>query len=396
MTQTIFFQRTIYPELSRHLKEKQMTIITGMRRVGKTTLLKHLLEAIPTSNKLYIDLQRADWRELFSQKNYENIILDLMRRGLNEKEKIIMALDEIQLMPEIVGVLKYLYDHHNIKFIVTGSSSYYLKNLFTESLSGRKKIFELYPLNFNEFLIFKGITRQPNPNWQMTMFNNAEYERLRAYYEEYIEFGGFPEVVLNQNDTAKKDMLNDIISSYINIDIKSLADFRKGADIYNLIKLLAQRVGAKLDYSKLSRACGLANTTTKNYIDFFAQTYLIFLIPVHTHNAEREIVKAKKIYFCDNGLANILADLDSGHKFENAVFNQLRHKGELRYYAMKNGRELDFVFNGQNGLEVKETPTNEDLTKTRSIGKSAELKTVRLIGRYATPKFTDFIWGGEL
>lgn len=391
----MFYPRKIYPELKKHLKNRQITVITGMRRSGKTTLVKHLLSEIDSENKIYIDLQRLDNRELFSQKNYDNIVLELGRRGLDSQKKVYVALDEIQLIPESAGALKYLYDHRDIKFIVTGSSSYYLKNLFTESLAGRKKIFELFPLDFGEFLVFKNVAFKEESFFD-SEFSGAEYERLRAYYEEYIEFGGFPEVVLTEIEADKKDILSDIISSYVNIDIKSLADFRKDKNIYNLIKMLAGRAGARLDYAKLSRLVGVSRHTVSNYVDFFEKTYLIARASVFTKNPDREIVKAQKIYFSDNGILNILADLNGGAKFENAVFCQLRHKGDIRYYSTKSGREIDFVLSGSAALEVKETPTEKDLKELSALAGKAGLKKWRLIGRYSSPKFSNYIWGGMI
>ena len=392
----MFLPRKIYPELKKHLKIKQITVITGMRRAGKTTLLKQLLKDIPSKNKFYIDLERLDNRELFSQKNYDNILKELANRGLSTKEKIYLAIDEIQMFPPIAGVLKYLYDTFGIKFLVSGSSSYYLKNLFSESLAGRKKIFELYPLDFGEYLDFKGVFRLKNEGWKEKKVSPAEYERTRHHYEQYIEFGGFPEVVLAKNAKEKKELLADIASSYVNIDVKSLADFRSEKNIYNLIKMLSGRIGAKLDYSKLSRLAGLSRPTVMNYIDFFEKTYLLEKLPIFSKSPDREIVKAKKIYFCDNGIAGFFADLDGGTKFENAVFNQLRGRGRLQYYSLKNGREIDFVLDGKIGLEAKETPIKQDQKKLAALREKAGLKKGGLIGRYLAPNFTDYIWGGEI
>lgn len=391
----MFYLRKIYPELKKHLDSRQITVITGMRRSGKTTLAEHLLLEVDSGNKLYIDLQRLDNQELFSHKNYDNIMLELGRRGLDGKKKMFIALDEIQLVPEIAGAIKYLYDHFNIKFIITGSSSYYLKNLFSESLAGRKKIFELWPLDFGEFLVFKN-TAFKEENFLDLEFSNAEYERLRVYYEEYIEFGGFPEVVLAGTDEEKKDLLKDIISSYVNIDIKYLADFRKGKSIYNLIKMLAARAGSRVDYAKLSRLAGISRQTVTNYIDLFEKTYLIARIPIFTGSSDREIAKAQKVYFSDNGILNIMADVDGGAKFENAVFCQLRHKGDIRYYSKKTGQEIDFALDGKTALEAKETPTASDEKKLGALAESAGLEKFRLIGRYQSPDFKNYIWGGEI
>lgn len=393
----MFYPRKLLPSLKEHLAQKQITVITGMRRTGKTTLLKQLLSEIPSVNKIYIDLERVDNRELFSEKNYEAVIYALKQRGLSFDERAYIALDEIQLAKNLPSVLKYLYDNYSIKFIATGSSSFYIKNLFSESLAGRKKIFELYPLDFGELLAFKQIPFQAIFSWENPPFlNKAEYERIKVYYEEYIKFGGFPEVALATPAAQKKDLLADILSSYINIDIKTLADFRGQKDIYSLIKMLAGRIGNRLDYAKLSRLAGLARQTVQNYIEFFEKTYLISRLPVLTKNPDREIIKAQKLYFCDNGLANLLSDISGGAQFENAVFCQLRHFGELRYYALKSGREIDFILEKKIALETKESPTKIDQKELTDLSQLAGLEKTYLIGRQATPDFNDFLWGGEI
>lgn len=391
----MFLQRKIFPDLVKHIKKKQITVLTGMRRTGKTTIVKELLKGIETGNKLFINLERLDNRHLFTEVNYDNIILALKQRGLKFENKIYLAIDEIQLLPNISSVLKYLYDHYNIKFIITGSSSYYLKNLFSESLSGRKKIFELFPLDFGEMLTFNDVPFLSEDFKKLT-FNHNEYNRLKNYYEEFIQFGGFPEVILAESRNDKYDLLNDIISSYVNIDIKTLADFRNEREIYKLIQLLSSRVGTRLDYSKISSLLGISRITVKNYIDFFEKTYLINRISVLTKNRDREIVKAQKIYFNDTGLANILSQLNSGSQFENTVFNQLRHHNNIRYYALKTGREIDFVFGNDYAFEVKETPTLSSYKKLSILSSTAGLNKFRLIGRYLSPNFMDYIWGGEI
>lgn len=390
-----FFERKIYSSLKKHLAEKQITVITGMRRTGKTTLVLRLLEEIASKNKIYIDLQRLDNRQLFSEKNYDNIIVELGKRGLDTGKKMHVGLDEIQLVPNLPGVIKYLYDHFNIKFIITGSSSYYMKNLFGESLAGRKKAFEMYPLDFGEFLTFKKAGVNAGDFWEKK-FDKYEYERLKNYYHEYVEYGGFPEVALADQPEKKKDLLNDIISSYINIDVGSLADFKRKGDFYNIVKILAARIGSRIDYAKISSVIGINVATLQNYIGFFEDTYLIKRVPVYTRDPDREIVKAKKLYFTDSGLAGILADLNSGAKFENAVFNQLARLGEVRYYALKNGKEIDFVFNGAIALECKETPVMADFRDLVALAKISGLKKIRLIGKNNSPRFSDYIWGGSI
>ncbi len=393
----VFYPRKIYPELKEHLDSDDVTIITGMRRTGKTTLVEHLLSEINSNNKIFLDLEKISNQEIFGDKNYDNVIINLEQQGLSRSERMYVALDEIQTMSNIPSVIKYLHDHYNIKFILTGSSSYYLKNLFTESLAGRKKLFELSPLDFGEFLTFKNVSYKLFENIDsIGSFDVHEYDRLKSYYDEYIEFGGFPKVVLAKSVKEKRSILEDIISSYINIDIKSIADFKDASAVFNIAKMLAGRIGCKLDYSKLSRLTGLSRPTIVNYIYLFESTYLISLVSVHTKNADREIVKAQKVYFSDSGLAGILSDIDGGSKFENSIFNQIRNKGDLRYFSLKAGNEIDFILDGKFALEVKETPTESDIKNLIYLADKAGISSYKLLGRNISPNFSDYIWGGSI
>jgi predicted AAA+ superfamily ATPase len=390
--------RTLLPSLFEHLETRQVTVITGFRRTGKTTLVKMLLDKVPSPNKLYLDLERLDNRLLFREKNYDNVVLALKQRGLDTKAKMYLALDEIQLEPNLPGIIKYLYDMDSIdiKFIVTGSSSYYLKNLFSESLSGRKKVFELRPLYFGEFLSFNGISYSETESPFGAVFSESEYHRLHSFYEDFVNYGGFPEVALADRSSMKEDLLSDILDSYINIDIKALSDFKNRRNVSDLVALLAPRIGNKIETSNLSRASGLARETVGNYLQFFEHTYLISAIGVHTHSPDREIVKARKLYFIDNGLAGRLAKMSGGALFENALRHQLSRYGEIKYFSLKNGREIDFVLNGELALEAKETPDKSDLRDVESLAERAGLKRAVLVGRNTTAQFHDFIWGGSI
>jgi predicted AAA+ superfamily ATPase len=223
---------------------------------------------------------------------------------------------------------------------------------------------------------------------------------FNAYYDEFIEYGGFPEVVLSDSLEVKKEMLKDIMNSYINIDVEKMSDFKKKEDFYKLVKILAGQVGSRIDYVKLSKIVGISDPTLKNYMKFLEDTYLIHRISVFTNSREKEITKAQKLYFSDTGLANILADLSGGAKFENTIFNQLKHFGEIRYYALKSGREIDFVLlKGKEdpvALEVKETPTHFDVESLIKISKVAGINKSMVIGKNKAPNFVDYIWGGDI
>jgi predicted AAA+ superfamily ATPase len=365
-----------------------------MRRTGKTTLVKQLMAQCDIPQKHYFDLERIDVRALFAEPNYETIVQALTRQGTDFSRKVLICIDEIQLVPNLPSVLKYLYDTYDIKFIVTGSSAYYMKNRFSESLAGRKKIFEIYPLNFGELLSFKGVKTPPLDVKAATRFIPAEFERLKSYYDEYVDFGGFPEVVLAESREEKKDLISEVLSSYINFDLTSFSDIRNPNNLFKLIKLLSRSIGTKLDISKLTSITGMARQTVESYLYLLESSYLIRTIPVLSNSPDREIVKARKVYFLDNGIASLSGDLGSGSKFENAVFNQLLHKGELAYYQLKTGREIDFILDQKQCFEVKETATESDLKNTQSLAKNLDISESYVVGRHPARIFDGYIWGG--
>lgn len=134
----MIYTRKLYNKLAKFVSTPDIIVLTGMRRVGKTTLCRTIFDEIQSDNKVFLDLENPIVQKTFEEKNYDNILGNLKEFGIRGKEKAYVFLDEIQAMPEIPKVVKYLYDHYNLKFFLTVSSGYYLKNLFSESLAGRK------------------------------------------------------------------------------------------------------------------------------------------------------------------------------------------------------------------------------------------------------------------
>ncbi len=389
--------RTIYPLLEGHLKNKLITVITGLRRVGKTTAVKHLLDSITSENKLYLDLERVENRFLFNQFNYKDIELSLQAEGIDFSKKAYIALDEIQLCPAITSVVKYLYDTYDIKFIVTGSSSFYIRNRFSESLAGRKRIFEMEPLSFFEYLLVAGEKLPVISTASFVPFNLAFYNKFKKHYNNFLKYGGFPEVVLAETEVEKSEYLKDIVNSYIELDIKLLSDFNVSDELYKIILLLVERVGSKLDYTKIGSTIGCNRQKIKEYIRLLEYTYFIRLLTPFTHNRDREIALQQKIYFSDNGLLTALGNKNSGALLENMVAVQLARKGKLQYYAKKTGQEIDFILNGKSAIEVKETASVADLNLLKTRAQSIGLRSTHLVGlKSANSNFADFVWAGSL
>jgi uncharacterized protein len=391
-------RRFLYTELEEHLIKRQVTVITGMRRVGKSTALRHLLSQVPHHNKLYLDFEKANNRFIFNQASYTDIEINLRVEGIDFSQPSVIALDEIQLVPNSTSVIKYLYDTYPIKFLVTGSSSFYLRNHFTESLAGRKTIFEMTPLSFSEFLQFNGIDAARLSPFAFEPYQPAFYDKYGALYEQYVRFGGFPEVVLTDTEKDKKRYLDDIINAHIELDIRLLSDFSLSDDLYKLMRLLANRTGSKLDYSKLSSLLGISRFKVKDYITLLQYTYFIRVLEPFTNNPDTAIAHQPKLYLSDSGILNQLAQVSSGALFENTIANQLAPLGTLQYYQTgRAGSEVDFILNGQQAFEVKETPTEQDLSTVQYRANKAGVGQAALIGRYRPSSgFRQFIWGGSV
>lgn len=375
----MIYPRKLGSRLIRELDSPRITLLTGMRQTGKTTLIRQIFGKVQDENKLFLDLENPLNQSIFEEKNFDNILSNLRELGIDPEKKIFLFLDEIQLAPAITRAVKYLYDHYRVKFFLTGSSSYYLKNLFSESLSGRKIIYELFPLDFEEFLIFKGQEKKFSPTIEKKAKakNRIAFEKQNKYYDEYLKSGGFPGVVLEKKN--KRSVLEDIFRSFFEKDVRTLADFKGIRELRDLIILLANRIGSKLDVSKLAREIGISRETVYSYLGFLEKTYFISLISPFSRSLNGEVRGAKKIYFCDTGLVNLLGKTAEGNIFENAVFLNLRDHGKINFYEKYKGPEIDFILDGKAALEAKIHGDSTDLKKLKRTATGLNLKNYYLI-----------------
>jgi predicted AAA+ superfamily ATPase len=164
----------------------------------------------------------------------------------------------------------------------------------------------MWPLNFKEFLQFKEVYQPHIELERQQSFLRTYHDKYQMLYEEFIEFGGFPEVVLANEKTDKEDYLSDVINSYIELDIKLLSDFEMTNSLYKLMLLLAGRAGSKVDFSKLSNIIGLNRHKVKDYISLFEHTFFIRLVKPFSRGIDKELTKQPKIYFSDTGILNKL------------------------------------------------------------------------------------------
>lgn len=358
----MLYDRRIRRDILKYMDDKGALVILGSRQVGKTSLLKLLMEDLkPKAPVFYYDLEEPRILEVLDA-GVDDFLQFLRAEGADLGRRNFVLLDEIQYLRDPSKFIKLIVDHHSdkVKLVVTGSSALGIKMKFRDSLVGRKLVFHLYPLDFREMLVFKGQERLssllPEDAFTATADEGRFYsEDYRRYLLEFLVFGGYPRVVLEDDVERKVKFLGEIVSTYIYRDVSSLFQLEDISKFNQLLKVLAAQVGNLLNISNISNAVGIARQTVSRYISILEDTFVISLLPPYFTNPKKEITKSPKVYFLDNGVRNyLLGDLsrsesrgDMGKLFENLVYSGLvKHKGELErvhFWRTQNGAEVDFV-----------------------------------------------------
>lgn len=392
----MIYKRKIYQILEKNLENNKIIILTGSRQVGKTTLLKALKEQVDKTNKsVFLDMDIGANLEFGEdlQKLMDLLVLNGYSQSL---ERFYLFVDEFQRVPSMVNILKNLYDHYqNIKIFASGSSSLSIKNNIKESLAGRKFIFDIYPLDFEEFIEFKQDKKAKEYFGNIDKLKSRDLllpKVLSDYLAEFLTYGGYPEVVLQEDEFAKQQILKSIFDLYLEKDVMVLMGVENILAYKKLVQLLAVSSGQTVNYNNLANESGIHNQTVRSYLGLLEESYLIKIIrPYHT-NLNKEIKKTPKIYFQDNGVRNFFLNnynlperrIDSGHVYETYVLSELfKNLGQgqsVNFWRTKQKEEVDFVLNREGFLipiEVKKQagPKKENYRHVLSFLKKYDQKT---------------------
>ncbi len=365
------YKRELFYTIRPQLEHKNAIVITGMRQVGKTTLMRQLYDDF-VGKRLWFDLDNPLDQMVFESIDYNSVYRELANlAGIENDERMLVCIDEIQNLPEITKIIKYLIDHFGVKFIVTGSSNYYQRNLFPESLSGRKFLYTLPVLSFREFLVFNErisedqLTRSIDD--ALKPKSKVEILQWKDLYPDYVEFGGFPEVVITSNKETKRLILRNIFASFFEKDIRVFSELKDVRELRDLILLLAVRNGNMLDITKLSSELGVNRVKMYNYLEFLESIFFLKLLPKYSESVDRTVVGGNKVYFSDTGILNLVAKVTNGQLLETAVANQLGYYGELCFYNKRNSAEIDFILNKEIAFEVKQKAIESDYKKLQKL-----------------------------
>lgn len=350
--------RNILPSILENLPFKEFIIVTGPRQCGKTSLLRLVEEHLQSQGELTIYLTMEDPAILKRLNEHpENLFSVLPQKD----QKLYVLIDEIQYLADPTNFLKYNFDLHNerVKIICTGSSAFYIDQNFKDSLAGRKLIYSLFTLGFDEFLYFKTGDRQLG-NELLELQKRPEYlspkfHLIKQLLDEYLTFGGYPAVVLANDPERKKSLLAELSQSFLKRDVLE-SNVRDEEKFFILTRLLAAQTGGLVNVNQLSNTLQLSVTAVENYIQVLRKTFHIHLLRPFYSNLKKELTKMPKIYFNDLGMRNILLNqfadvetrMDRGELIENYIFIRLRDSNstdEIRFWRTADGNEVDFVVN---------------------------------------------------
>ena len=350
-------KRTILPQLIAHLENPEITVITGSRQSGKTTLMEQLKEQVEKNGgkTLYLNLDTGNAMSYFhNQLDFVNFAK--LQLG---NSKAYIFIDEMQRVENAGLFLKGLYDSHlPYKFIVSGSGSLELKEKIKESLAGRKRIFEINTISFLEFVNYKTDYRYSDKLLDFFTVDTSTSSRLLS---EYLSFGGYPKVVIAETLEEKSKIIQDIYESYLERDIKDLLHIQKSAIFTQLVTLIASQIGQPVNYTELGSTLGINTETIKHYLWYLEKTFVLKRVSPHFGNMRKELTKMPIFYFKDLGMRNYAlnrfshfgTDVMSGFLFQNLIFQLLQEKYPLykaAYWRTRDGSEVDFVLTG--GVEI--------------------------------------------
>ncbi|MDY0365147.1 MAG: ATP-binding protein [Arcobacteraceae bacterium] len=358
-------KRDALNKLISYLPLKQIIIITGIRRCGKSTLAKqainYLIErGVDPKNIFFINMENPFFLEHNQNPAYLDVIYEEYLKLINPKGKVYCIFDEIQYFENWQVYIKSKYETSDIKFIITGSNSSMLSNELNTLLSGRALNIHLNTFSFTEFLDYKEI---PYSNELEQISNRIEIARAK---EEFLKWGGFYEVFDTKDELIKKEILINYAKNIIYQDIVPRYGIRNSQTLERLFFYLLSNSTNLINYTSLSKTFEINDKTLKEYINYFEDTFLLKRVDKF-HNKQKEIIKSfKKVYALDNGFLQIAPKFSKnlGSSLENMVYIVLNQKSENIYY-LKELQEIDF-FNTKNLYQVS-FDISDEKTKQREI-----------------------------
>ena len=352
-------KRALQPRIEERMKPQKVMLIFGPRRVGKTFLLKQIVQGF-AGKSLVLNGEDAD-----SIAMLEPISIANYRHVLDGVE--LFAIDEAQHIPDIGKKLKLIVDEiPDIRVVASGSSSFDLKNQAGEPLVGRGTQFTLLPLSQQE------IASMESP---LETKRNLEFRLL---------YGSYPEVVMLDSFAEKKEYLSDIVESYLLKDILAIDGIKNSGKMRDLLRLVAYQMGSELSYDELGKQLGISKNTVERYLDLQQKVFVLYRLGGYSKNLRKEVTKSSKWYFTDNGVRNAVIryfppylnrnDNERGALWENYIIterlkrNQNERLGrEFYFWRTYDKQEIDLIEIGSGEMNAFEMKAGKKTPDRKSV-----------------------------
>lgn len=355
----MFKNRKILAEIWKNIDNDLILLLNGARQTGKTTLMKMIKEKLIAEKNiqpeqiLWFDLEQTDDLTVWSSQTFA-----LPRLPKNDGKKYYLFIDEFQRSKTIGSTLKVIHDHYtHIKAIITGSASWYLD--IDESMAGRKRVINIWPLNFSEFMEWSGDSKLQSL-YQTALKNISAtpagiIEIINNQFLLFANNGGYPKIVLEKSEENRAKALRETINSYLTRDIKIWNYAANTLEIKKLLTLLAGLSGNLLSIDALSANSGLGRSALANRLELLQNTFIVYLIQPYFTNKIKEITKSPKIYLIDSGLRDVLLNnltippqtTEFGHLAENVIATELlKNAGvldQIYFWRTVRKQEVDLV-----------------------------------------------------
>ena len=345
----------------------RIIVVTGARQTGKTTLVKRIFPNFPYISiedpvvvSTYKKLTASQWNSLYPKA----------------------ILDEVQKEPQLVESIKSVYDQFpEPKYILLGSSQILLLKKIRESLAGRCQIVEMYPLTLPELLTESWESKiQPsyfqrlitkNPIELTPVLLDDEYTKKKEVFDTYLKFGGYPAISdTSIPDEEKKDWLKNYVRTYLERDIRDLAELRHLEPFTRVQKLLAINTAQLTNYSRIAVEAGVSSKTVQRFLEYMSISYQTLVLQPWSRNPKKRLVKSPKVHYLDVGVMRAVLQKNddlNGHEFESAIVSEIYKQAkvtneELSFYHLRtlDGREVDLLIETEHGylaIEIKRSET---------------------------------------
>lgn len=325
--------RLLENQIWQYIQPNKAILLFGARRVGKTVMLQHIINRF-TGKSLVLNGEDYDIHSLLERRSISNY-----RRLLDGIE--LLVIDEAHNIPEIGQKLKLIVDEiKGVRVIASGSSSFDLLNKAGEPLVGRSASFYLQPFSQDE------------------LSQTENLLQTKQNLEERLIYGSYPEVVMMNDLEQKKKYLSDLVTAYLLKDILALEGIKNASKMNHLLRLVAFQTGSEVSCDELGKQLGMSRNTVEKYLDLLAKVFIVYRLGSYSRNLRKELSKAGKWYFYDNGIRNAVINnfqplslrQDVGKIWENYLIGERikqNHTFGLNksfyFWRTYDGQEIDLV-----------------------------------------------------